>query len=430
MRVAQFLRQPPVLDAGLALLLVATSMLLGRGLFFYDADTGLKAGALFGSVAALREHLWWWWLAAIPAVAALLIRWRWPLVAFALAAASALVHLLDLRLRLVGLPLLPIDLAAAVTLYTVASVAVRRRTGLVALGTAVAVHYVLVALAIRGEAIGGYVRAGLLGVSNGRVSGWAAALWLTAVPALLLGIAWAVGDNTRNHRRQRAASDLRAAQAQRERDQRAGLAVAAERARITRELHDVVAHGLSVMVVQAQAAEAALRAEPDTAEVALTHVIDTGRASLAEMRRLLTVVRREPDGLELAPQPGMGALPALIDQVRNAGTPVHLHIDGEPVPLPAAVDLSAYRIVQEALTNTRRHAGTGASATVRLAYAASRVEIEIADDGPGNPNGSGVGNGLRGIAERVRALGGEVFAGPHPGGGFGVRAVLPTAAAP
>jgi signal transduction histidine kinase len=143
------------------------------------------------------------------------------------------------------------------------------------------------------------------------------------------------------------------------------------------------------------------------------------------MRRALSVIRSEP---HLAPQPGVNALPALIDQVRGAGTPVSLVIDGEPLGLPAAVDLTAYRIVQEALTNTRRHAGAGAQATVRLAYQPDLLEIEVADDGHGTskPNG---GNGLRGIVERVTALGGRVDAGPQSAGGFGIRAVLPTGAA-
>jgi signal transduction histidine kinase len=125
----------------------------------------------------------------------------------------------------------------------------------------------------------------------------------------------------------------------------------------------------------------------------------------------------------------MGALATLIDQVRGAGTPVSLLVEGEPAPLPAAVDVSAYRIVQEALTNTRRHAGAGASATVRLAYRPAELEIEVADDGVGSVALS-AGNGLRGIAERVGALGGSVDTGPRAGGGFGVLAVLPTAAVP
>jgi signal transduction histidine kinase len=171
-----------------------------------------------------------------------------------------------------------------------------------------------------------------------------------------------------------------------------------------------------------------LHRHPDRTETALRDVIATGRGSLAEMRRLLGVVRGEP---RFAPQPGVGTLPVLVDQVRAAGTPVAWRIDGTPVPLPAGVDLSAYRIVQEALTNTRKHAGTGAAATVALTFHPDRLEIDVADDGPGpapisgGDVSGGDGSGLRGIAERVAMLGGALSVGPRAGGGFGVRAVLP-----
>jgi signal transduction histidine kinase len=148
------------------------------------------------------------------------------------------------------------------------------------------------------------------------------------------------------------------------------------------------------------------------------------------MRRLLGVVRREP---ELAPQPGMGTLPVLVDQVRAAGTPVWLRIDGDPVPLPSGVDLSAYRIVQEALTNTLKHAGTGAAATVLLTFREDRLEIEVGDDGMGAPAAGtrdGAGSGLAGIAERVAMLGGSLRTGPGDAGGFVVRAALPLGEAP
>jgi signal transduction histidine kinase len=188
-----------------------------------------------------------------------------------------------------------------------------------------------------------------------------------------------------------------------------------------------VAHGISVMVVQAQGGAAALRNHPDRTATALANVIDTGRASLAEMRRLLGIVRGpETRTAQLAPQPGLGALPALIDQVRDTGTPVSLLVDGEPTILPASVDLSAYRIVQEALTNTIKHAGPGAAATVRLAFHPDELEIEVTDTGAARPDSLVDGNGLRGIAERVRLLGGLVRAGPRTEGGFAVHARLPT----
>jgi signal transduction histidine kinase len=209
------------------------------------------------------------------------------------------------------------------------------------------------------------------------------------------------------------------------------LAATAERARITRELHDVVAHGLSVIVVQAQGAAAALQRHPERTATALATVIDTGRASLAEMRRLLGIVRRDVDhNPALAPQPGLGALPALVDQVRAAGTPVALHVDGQPVPLSAGVDLSAFRIVQEALTNTLKHAGADTSVTVRVAFHPTELEIDVTDNGTGPAQEwpPADGNGLHGIAERVDILGGSVVTGPGLDHGFRVHALLPIGA--
>jgi signal transduction histidine kinase len=246
----------------------------------------------------------------------------------------------------------------------------------------------------------------------------------------VLALAFAIGDGVRSRRAHLRTAEQRAADLEREQHQRVALAAAAERTRITRELHDVVAHGVSVMVVQAQGAAAALQRHPERTAVALQNVIATGRASLAEMRRLLGVVRSDPaDDPDRAPLPGVGALPALVDQVRATGTRVTLHIDGEPVPLPASVDLTAYRIVQEALTNTLKHAGPGAEAVVRLGFAADALAVEVTDDGVGGVPGDRVpdagGNGLRGIAERVGILGGELTIGRGDGGGFRVRVRLP-----
>jgi signal transduction histidine kinase len=247
------------------------------------------------------------------------------------------------------------------------------------------------------------------------------------LPMLIIGLALAFGDGVRSRRAHLRTLEQRASDLEREQQQRMALAAAAERARITRELHDVVAHGMSVMVVQAQGGAAALRRHPERTADALQNVISTGRASLAEMRRLLGVVSRDPtDDPELAPQPGLAALPALVDQVRAAGTPVRLSIEGQPVPLPASVDLSGYRIAQEALTNTIKHAGAAASAEVRIAFTADWIEIEVNDDGVGERVPPGVnGNGLRGIVERVAMLDGVVAVGPGTGGGFRVWALLP-----
>jgi signal transduction histidine kinase len=247
------------------------------------------------------------------------------------------------------------------------------------------------------------------------------------LPMLVLGLALAFGDGVRSRRAHLRTLEQRASDLEREQHQRMALAAAAERARITRELHDVVAHGMSVMVVQAQGGAAALKRHPERTADALQNVISTGRASLAEMRRLLGVVSRDPtDDPELAPQPGLAALPGLVDQVRAAGTAVRLSIEGQPVPLPASVDLSGYRIAQEALTNTIKHAGAGASAEVRIAFTPDWVEIEVSDDGAGErvPRGPN-GNGLRGIAERVAMLDGVVAVGPGVDGGFRVWALLP-----
>jgi signal transduction histidine kinase len=220
--------------------------------------------------------------------------------------------------------------------------------------------------------------------------------------------------------------EQRAEDLEREQQQRAALATAAERAGITRELHDVVAHSLSVIVAQAQAAVAAQQRHPERTTQAMQEVVTVGRASLAEMRRLLGALGPSvANGRE--PQPGLGALPALVDRVRATGIPVRLDIHGEPAALPAGVDLSAYRIVQEALTNTLKHAGTGARATVFLDYQAEHIGIQVSDDGAGRPVATPAehGNGLRGIADRVSLLRGELSIGPAPRRGFLVRARLP-----
>jgi signal transduction histidine kinase len=220
----------------------------------------------------------------------------------------------------------------------------------------------------------------------------------------------------------------RAAIAEREREERARAAVAEERARIARELHDVVAHSISVMVVQAGAERRALGDErPETAEVLAT-IEQTGRGTLAEMRRLLGMLRRSDDEIELAPQPSMEHIDRLVEQVREAGLPVALDIEGDRVPLAAGVDLSAYRIVQEALTNALKHAGP-ASARVTVRYGRDDLELEIVDDGsgPANGNGDGSGHGLIGMRERVHLFGGNVAAGARREGGYAVRARLPIA---
>jgi signal transduction histidine kinase len=218
------------------------------------------------------------------------------------------------------------------------------------------------------------------------------------------------------------------AELEHERERSAHAAVGEERARIARELHDVVAHGLSVIAIQADAAEAALGRDPELARRPLTAIRASAREALAEMRQLLGMLREDdgPDTADaLAPQPGLGQLPALVERTRAAGVPVELEISGEPRPLPASLDLSAYRILQEALTNVRKHAGS-VPATVRLEWRDGALAVGVRDRGPGGPTGGRAGHGLVGMRERVRLHGGELHAGPTAAGdGFEVRAVLP-----
>jgi signal transduction histidine kinase len=232
----------------------------------------------------------------------------------------------------------------------------------------------------------------------------------------------AIGDGSRSRRAYLDQLTARAHDLEREQDQRAALAVAAERERISRELHDVVAHGLSLIVIQAQGGAAALDDQPAETRAALAAIVRTGRGALADMRRVLDVMGEVDDAWH--PQPGLAHVPTLVDQVRRAGVTVALRAEGTAAPLPVPVDLAAYRIVQEALTNVMKHAGTGSSAGVVLAYRADALDLRISDDG-GAATSAGDGNGINGMRERVRLLGGAFSAGPGPDRGFEVNANLP-----
>jgi signal transduction histidine kinase len=243
---------------------------------------------------------------------------------------------------------------------------------------------------------------------------------------VIFGTAWLVGDSLRRRRARTAALEERAAQLERNQAEAARVAVENERALIARELHDVVAHGVSVMVIQAAAARRVMDDQPDEARAALATIETTGREALAEMRRLLGIVRSGEGRAPLSPQQGLANLGPLIASASAAGVVAELSIDGEQRPLAPGVDLAAYRIVQEAVTNVIKHAAP-ARATIHLTYEPTALAIDVRDDGRrGGSSADGVGHGLVGMEERVRLYGGTFRAGPLPAGGFAISARIPT----
>lgn len=241
---------------------------------------------------------------------------------------------------------------------------------------------------------------------------------------LIFVVGWVVGFALRERAQQAEAAEERALRAERERESAARLAVAEERARMARELHDVVAHAVSVMVLQVGAVRHRLPAGSEEVE-ALQNVERAGRSALAEMRRLLGALREGDDALELTPHPGLEDLETLAGDVRAAGLDVRLHTGGEPVPLPRSLDLSAYRIVQEGLTNALKHSGAR-RADVTVDYAPDELRLEVRDDGPGGVERvDGSGHGLIGIGERVKTYGGDMSAFVATSGGFVLRATIP-----
>jgi signal transduction histidine kinase len=225
---------------------------------------------------------------------------------------------------------------------------------------------------------------------------------------------------------QRAAElQERADRLEHEREERTRAAVAAERARIARDLHDVIAHSVTVMTVQGGAARLLLDSDPARAREPLLVVEETGHQALADMRRLVGIVQDEPERAPaLTPQPGLADLPALAEKLRRAGLPTNLVVHGEPETLTPGVELTAYRVVQEALTNALKHAGP-ATARVTVIYEPQALRLEISDDGPGTSSQQDGGQGLVGMRERVALYGGRLEVGPRASGGFSVRARLP-----
>jgi signal transduction histidine kinase len=249
--------------------------------------------------------------------------------------------------------------------------------------------------------------------------------------ALLLGGAWGLGRMLRRRLMEAVALERRALHAEREREDAARAAVAEERGRIARELHDIVAHGLSLMIVQAGAAEQIVRRDPERAVGPLRAIQSTGREALGDMQRLLGVLRVEDDAdVERRPQPSLAQIDRLVDQLAEAGLPVELHVEGDVRALPAGLDVCGYRVVQEALTNSLKH-GRPSTASVVVRYGAHDLELEVVDDGSGQQvdtpgNGlPGAGHGLVGMHERVTLYGGLLEAGARAEGGYAVRARIP-----
>jgi signal transduction histidine kinase len=254
-------------------------------------------------------------------------------------------------------------------------------------------------------------------VEGGRVDGLAGE-WL------FLGGVWLLGRWVRQRRQRTAELEHHAADLEADRAALAREAVADERARIAREMHDAVAHSVSVIVLQAGAAEQVLATSPERARESLVTIQDSGREAIGELRRMLGLLRDPVAEGSLAPQPGVGRLDVLLEQVRAAGLPVELTVEGEPRHLPPGIDRSAYRIVQEGLTNTLKHAGP-ARASVRLRYGERALELEVLDDGRGPARASGGGFGLLGMRERAALYGGVLAADARPDGGYALRARLP-----
>jgi signal transduction histidine kinase len=338
-------------------------------------------------------------------------------------------------------------LLSALCLAQVLPLVVRRRTplaaclatvGLFALGQAVTGDLTEMASGTLPLLVAAYTLGAYLPLRRAVPAGAAAvaAALLSVVPdpspssfayaALVVSVAWGVGRVVAARHSQ--VDDL-SAQAEQLRRQQAE-AVASERARIARELHDVVAHGVSVMVVQAGAAEGVLRSDPDAAAAALGDIRSTGQQALVELRRMLDLLRsEEADDGGLAPQPGLADVERLVASARSAGLDVTLEVDDDAPQLPPALSLTAYRVVQESLTNALKHAGP-APVHVRVARSGPGVEVAVTDGGRGASSTVGTGHGLIGMRERVALFGGTLDVRTAPGQGFAVRALLPAPAVP
>jgi signal transduction histidine kinase len=363
-------------------------------------DTLLAVVLLVLSTVWLAGSRFAGWHAALlqaAIVLAVAARRLWPSTIFLLMCALAFVQ------WLLGFPLLG-DAALLVALYTVAAhqswIRAVAATGLLEAGAVMA--------AIQWKPAGTMPRSLLF-------------LTATVVAALFAGLTAASGS------RYLAWMDERARRLEVERDQQAVIAAAAERTRIAQELHDIVSHSLSVVITLADAAAVVGRADPERGAEAMNEVSEMGRRALSDMRAMLGVLRTDEPPAALAPQPGVAQLDELVDRIRGTGLAVDLTVEGAPFPLGAAAELTVYRIVQEALTNTLRHAAAR-HAEVTIGYDAPRLHVRVADDGTaaaaGRTAGGRRGHGIEGMRERAALHGGEVRAGPAPGGGWLVRVTL------
>ncbi|SEL82633.1 Signal transduction histidine kinase [Blastococcus sp. DSM 46786] len=381
-RLAPWLRDRPfVVDAGLAALIGLVTVVLPAGTYWSSEGASFVVGVLLVAPLAWRR--------------------RAPVPAAAVVVAAGLLELL------VSDQFLAANYAALVTVYSLAAYAPRWA----------------------GQA---GLAVGLVGAVLASLRYYSTGLFDAVFPAGSIGVAvvaaWALGDLRRARLQRLAALEERAQLLELERDQEMRLAATAERARIAREMHDVVAHSLSVVIAQADGGRYAGKADPQAATDALEAIAATGRQALTDMRALLGVLR-DGGGEEYAPQPDVAAIPALVEDVRGSGLDVDLIEEGTPQPMPAGPQLAAYRIVQESLTNVLKHAGPAGRAWVRLQWRPDTLELSVLDDGRGAAaavtGSDGLGQGLRGMRERAQLHGGRLEAGPRHGGGFGVHAALP-----
>ncbi|WP_320068462.1 sensor histidine kinase [Micromonospora sp. RTGN7] len=372
---------------------------------------------LFGLVSAVNQPGGWWATGVGAAMAvALLFRRTHPSAVTAAIAVLALVQVVA------GWGPLAFDVAVLIALYSVVKYAERLRDGIIA-GIVAAVGVALGAFQMRGTA-----------------AWWATAIWF----ALVTGAVWLMGLNVRTRRLYVFSLEERATTLEREREAESRAAVAEERTRIARELHDVVAHSMAVMIVQADGARYMFDRDPETAREAVKVVADTGRQALEEMRRLVGILREPsapdpaagpagpgPPGLSAEPvhrRPALVGLPDLLDRFRAAGLRVDWTVTGEPSALSSGLELTVYRVVQEALTNALKHAGVGATVTLGLDHPPGAVVVRAADDGRGRPvvrPAPSGGHGLVGMRERVTVYDGSLTAGPRLAGGWQVEVRLP-----